>query len=365
MIKLKRKLMVSSLVLALSHNVSTLANDNDIKNLEDTPRNTFFDRMMTTLNPELTLSGPIFVNTESAKTKYARQLMRIILQEADKKAQRYYKAGDYQAYYSFMVLALTVPLQEGLYMQFRHVYDGPTLCNQHSSSGDILFAPNPEKLEQKYTPEELAEKKEKSTTYKHFINALKSGDSPVFVDCENFNYQDGPVSQIVRGYDGSDMGMMQLSIRWHYDEFYAKKDFLSVRKTIRYGLNHLMNGFRPVLANAKNYKCLSDKKWLFGKKTFSYKNLIRGVWAGKYNSGSIKKTCRFSEFNSPYKHHDEGFEKNLEKVLAYDKNRVIGAGSSLGFLVDDQTHEALKQVITNFKKKTNDRDKIDAFIAHD
>lgn len=340
-----------------------MANNNDINNLENIPRNTFFDRMMTTLDPSAQLSGPIYVNTLEGKTHYAKELMRIILEEADKKAQRYYKAEDYEAYYAFIVLALTVPLQEGLYMQFRQVYDQPTLCNQHSTSGNILFASSPEKLEQKYTSQELEEKKSKSKTFKHFISVLKSGEHPIFPDCENFEVQDGPVSQIVRGYDGSDMGMMQLSIRWHYDEFYAKKDFLSVRKTIRYGLNHLMNGFRPVLANSKKYKCLVDKKWFFSKKEFSYRNLIRGVWAGKYNSGSIRKTCRFADLSSPYKHHDEGFEKNLKKVLAYDKNRMIGAGSSLGFNTDEETHAVLKEVINNFKKKTNKREKLEAFIS--
>lgn len=340
-----------------------MAQTDIVEGLDNLPRIKFYDRMMTTINPEAEISGPIFINREQEKSQYAQELMKIILEEAHKKAIRYYNAEDYQAYYSFLVLALTVPLQEGLYMHFREVHDTTTLCNQHASIGNILFAPTPEKLEEKYEPAVLEEKKASSSVYKHFQLALKNPERPLFPDCTNFEATNGPIRQVVRGYDGSDMGMMQLSIRWHYDEFYSQKGIQSVRKTIRYGLNHLMNGFRPVLANQKNYKCLRKGWFLFKKKELSYENLIRGVWAGKYNSGSIKKTCRFADINSKYKAHDTGFSKNLDKVLAYDENRIIGASETLGFKVNDQTHAVLKEVITNFKKKTNNRESIDSFIG--
>ena len=324
------------------------------------PRLKHLDGMMNTINPEVRTTGPIFQNDSELKGIYGDKLMEIILQEAHKKASRYLEVGNTQAYYSFLVLALTVPLQEGLYLHFRDVSDSRTLCNQYASDGLVLFASNPEKLEEKYTPIELEEAMKNSKTYMRFNEYLKTANNPFFPNCENF-YSEAPIRQMIRGGDGSDIGIMQVSIRWHYDIFLANKMYTSVRESVRYGLNHLMNGFRPVLANAKKYKCVQKRIGLF-KKEISYTKIIRGIWAGKYNSGSIGKTCRFAKFNSPYASHDKHFLKNLNKVLKYDKNPIIGEGDSLGFKVSDKTHSILREIITNFKNKTNQRTNLESIL---
>ena len=43
--------------------------------------------------------------------------------------------------------------------------------------------------------------------------------------------------------------------------------------------------------------------------------MIRGAWAGKYNSGNTSRTCRFTDSNHRFSRNDRGFERNLEKIF--------------------------------------------------
>jgi hypothetical protein len=351
---------------------------NATANIETIPRVQVLDKMMTTINPSAELDGPIFKNTDEAKKKYGSEFAKTLIQEAHKKAKFLLDEGNVQAYYGFMTLALTVPLHEGLYMHFRETNDAKGLCNQHASSGDILFAYTKEKLEAKYTDVELSEKKTKSTTYKNFVQYFKTGDTPFFPDCNTLS-EEQITRQIIRGGDGSDIGAMQLSIRWHYETFLAQEQYKSLRKTIKYGVNYLMAGYKKVLYNwdsrkkvtlwdgsskrKKRWKtwmsCLKDRN---DSKKLDYQKLVRGTWAGKYNSGNLGLTCRFASSRGHYANHDKGFKRNLDKVLDFPNNEKIGIFDSVSFPLNTEVKAAYDQIVNNFQNEENNRTEIEKIL---
>lgn len=307
-------------------------------------RNTALDRMMYTINPEVKLSGPVYRDQSDAatKNKYATELVRLILKEADRQATQYREAGDMQAYYAILTMALTVPMQEGLYIQYRGV-EGD-VCRADVNNGELL-------------------RKGSATTYDIFNQYFKTSVNPFFPNCEDIKTKN--VTQIIRGGDGSDLSVMQVSIRWHFDDFLANKKYESVEKTLQYGISHLMKGFNPVYRNITDYKCLSKGKGgLFkkqeAKKALSYTDLIRGIWAGQYNSGSISKTCRFADSSSSFKGHDKGFERNLNKLLAFNGNLTVDMVGD--FKLDSDVAAAFKEVVTNLQNVTNNRTALDALL---
>jgi len=343
----------------------------------EVPRVKVLDRMMTTIHPDAVLEGPIFTNVEEAKVAYGSEFVKTIIQEAHKRAKFLLDEGNEEAYYAFLTLALTVPLHEGLYMNVREVNDSKGLCNQHASSGNILFSYTKEKLDAKYSSSELATKKTKSTTFKNFSKYFKTDESPFFPECQDVS-ENQVIRQIIRGGDGSDIGAMQLSIRWHYETFLAKEQYKSFRKTIRYGVNFLMQGFKPVLYN---WKSRSKKKmWFRGSvkkkrwnswmkclknpitKKLDYSKLIRGTWGGKYNSGSIAETCRFAESNGNYANHDKGFKKNLARITDFPNQEKIGIFKKVSFKLNDEVKSAYNQIIHNFEKKKNERTSIEKVL---
>ncbi len=305
------------------------------------PRNTLLDKMMYTISPTATTTGPVYrdQNSQEDKNAYGNEMFKLMIKKAHEKAKRFLEVGDTQAYYAFLTLGLTVPLQEGLYIQYRGVT--APVCNQVANSGELI-------------------KKLGSTTHEYFLKYLSGGENPFLANCETVD-QTKEIKQIIRGYDGSDLSVMQVSVRWHADDFLANRKFESTEKTLDYGYSHLMSGFEPVYRNIEEYKCLIETKKLKKKKEVSYINLIRGVWAGKYNSGSISKTCRFADSSSPYKHHDKGFETNLNKVLNFEGK--IGGGGALDFQLNNEITLAVKEIVTNLKEKSNKRENLDKILS--
>ncbi len=289
------------------------------------------DRMTYTINPDVEVKGPIYKDASSReeKNQYGTEMVKMVLKEAHRKAKKYLETNETQAYYSFLILALTVPLHEGLYIQYRKVK--ADVCNTDANNGELIKKAGPE-------------------SYNYFTQYLMGGDRPFIVPCDQIQ-PDSALTQIIRGFDGTDLSVMQVSVRWHFDDFLANRKYESTASTLDYGLGILMDGFDPVYRNITDYKCLYTGKWYERKKVINYKNLIRGIWAGRYNSGSIAKTCRFKDINSEYKSHDEGFLKNLDKVLGFDG--VIGMGGELNFQINSDVSETVKEVIANFTNNTN------------
>jgi len=171
---------------------------------------------------------------------------------------------------------------------------------------------------------------------------------------------------------------MQLSIRWHDKDYLKNKKYLSVEESIQYGLNLLNQGFRSAYHNFEKYHCLrtevttkendnfndyGDFFWWEQKKNYviNYKNLVRGVWAGWYNSGQLDKTCRFDDIFSPHAPKDEHFTKNINKVLDYPNSSF---GNSLAEMnIDEDAQLALDDVMKNFKGESDETSNFDSFIG--
>lgn len=298
------------------------------------------DRMTYTINPAIKLIGPVFrdQSSKSEKAQYATSLVALIIKEADAKAHKYLDAGDTKAYYAFLAMSLTVPLHEGLYIHFRNV-DG-NVCNATANSADLV-------------------KKTGGTNYKIFNEYFKNPNRPYFPNCEDMKATIG-VNQMIRGSDGTDLSIMQVSIRWHFDDFLANKKYESVATTFNYGFSLLINGFDPVYRNIDDYKCLLDTGRLLKNKKINYINLIRGIWAGKYNSGSIKKTCRFADMNSPYKAHDIGFAKNLDKILNFNGSIAVDYIGELK--IEGDSALAIREIISNLKHDKNEHKILDRIL---
>lgn len=298
------------------------------------------DRMMYTINPDMKIDGPVFrdVSDEAERTRYISDVVTSILKEADLRAKKYLEAGDNEAYYAFLVMALAVPLHESFYLQFRNVDEN--VCRSNVNNGDIVRAAS-------------------LSAYKLFIEYFKKPGDTFFPNCEDMNLKHG-VTQIVRGNDGTDLSVMQISIRWHFDDFLANKKYQNLSKTFNYGFGLLLDGFNQVYRNAANYKCILDKSEDGEQVKINYIKLIRGVWAGKYNSGSITHTCRFSDPNSPYKNYDRVFAKNLDKILKY--NGTISTDYIGDFKLGRVSSEAIKEVVSNFKENKNERKALDALL---
>jgi hypothetical protein len=318
--------------------IATIAFSLGCAQADDTSRMKVLDRMMYTINPSAKIEGPAFrdQSDRSEKTKYASSVVTLILKEAHEKAGKYLEAGDTQAYYAFMTLALTVPLHEGLYIHFRNV--DADVCRPEANNGDLI-------------------KKSNATTYKIFNQYFKTPINPFFPNCEEMKNTVG-VKQMIRGSDGTDLSMMQVSIRWHFDDFLANKKYESVASTLNYGFGHLMSGFDPVYRNVADYKCISNAG--LSKKRVNYINLVRGIWAGKYNSGSISQTCRFADSNSPYNTHDILFAKNLDKILNFSGTVNVDYIGDL--TIDGLAGDSLKEVVKNLKENKNDRTALDKLL---
>lgn len=303
-------------------------------------RNKALDRMMYTINPEIAVTGPVYSDQSDAatKSKYGSDLVRLILKEAHAQAKSYLEAGDTQAYYAALTLALTVPMQEGLYIQYRSV-EGSDVCKEEANNGELV-------------------KKSSEMNYSLFTQYFKAAEKPFFPNCDVI--KSNKVTQIIRGGDGTDLSIMQVSIRWHFADFLANKKYESVQATLQYGIDHLMKGFNPVYRNLDNYKCIAESGGLFKKKKISYVNLVRGIWAGQYNSGSITKTCRFDDSSSPYKHHDKGFAKNLDKVMSF--TGVLSVDMVGDLKLDSAVAAAFSEVVNNLKNNTNNKTALDQIL---
>jgi hypothetical protein len=312
----------SSIAITLLFLSNTIASEENHINI--------LDRMTYTINPKFKLIGPVFRDQadKNERTQYVSSLLNLIIKNADLKARKYLEAGDTQAYYAFLTLALTVPLHEGLYIHFRNV--SGNFCNINANNGELV-------------------KQTGVFNYNVFKKYFKSSVGSYFPNCEEMP-STNEINQIVRGSDGSDLSIMQISIRWHFDDFLLNKKYESVARTLNYGDGLLLDGFDPVYRNIADYNCLLKPVSFYNKK-IDYINLIRGIWAGKYNSGSIKETCRFANQNSPYRTHDIVFSQNLNLILSF--NGTISPSYIGEFTVETDTSNAIKEIVSNLKENKN------------
>jgi hypothetical protein len=300
-------------------------------------RITDLDGVMVTLNPAARISGPIFNYAKGNQKQYGDQLAKIIIKESHKKAKKYLDYGDTRAYYTFMMLGLTIPLHEGLLIHFREVANEDGVCRKRANKGKTL---------------------KNRTARKNFQKALVKGRNPFLLPCKKLKNQYSVRQMISGGGDNSDVGIMQLSSRWHYDNFLALGKYRSVKETVEYGLGHALVGFKKVYSNSKNYRCILKRNG-----AVDYEKLARGIWAGKYNSGNTGSTCRFADPGNKHPGKDRGFLENFTKTKnILLKGRFFGFDEEMRLGLNSKTRKALEQIVQNFLNESNNRDAIDSIL---
>lgn len=289
-------------------------------------RVTLLDSATFTMNPEFQTTGPVFKNTPEVRATYGDEVATMLLKNADQLANKYLQYNDPQAYYAFLTMALTVPMHEGFYIHFREIANDPSLCKRG---------------------EKTYKGKLSGTTKKMFKKYLLKGKTPLIIKCRKIDDELPTVKQILRAsLDGSDLGMMQVSVRWHYDVYLAQKMFQSVDQTIKYGVKFLMKGFEPIYRKANQYPCITKGN------TVDYQNLIRGTWGGFYNGGSVKQACRFADYDHL---NDRAFKRNLDKVMAFPQTGLLGYNEELALNLSPAVKAAVVEVINNLKYGTDNR----------
>lgn len=290
----------------------------------------WLSRQMYTLNPSLQLYGPR--QGSMAEDEYRSRIFRLILEEAQRKAEDYAR-DDAQAYTAFIVGALTIPLHEGSNTHFRIRDNDGRTCQERSNSGRIV--------------------RHTSSYASVFSRIFKNANPQPVPDCSELN-DDAQMHQLLHGADGSDLGIMQVNMRWHERNFLATGDWTSVRKSIRYGLSLFAQGFDGVYRNSSRYTCILTNGRI------NYTNLIRGAWAGVYNSGNLSSSCRFANTNSDWAANDRKFYHNLSEVIL----KLDTASKRREHYPLRSTEDALLgQIISGFKNKTATATLIQNYLA--
>ena len=322
---------------------------------EETQRNSRIDNYFYHVNADK-VNAPIWINTKENKDDYGNEYMSTLISESHKVAKNYLELGDNFAYSNFMMLALTFPLHEGLYLSYRLVKNE----NDLRCINDKLLS-------------DMKKKNDSSmdstlgimvSSYNNFMRYLRNTTPSFIPSCTSFD-NSSKVLQYIKGADGTDIGPVQLSIRWHYRDFLANKKFLDLAQTFEYGLRYMMAGHRKLYydtleeieSSSRNdlyyANCIIDS--VEGKDIISSQKLIRAAWSGKYNQGQAKKSCRIAEVE-PYiktgqyiNHKDYHFYTALKKVETFVDSNKVGFTKDLSFELSDANKAALNQIIKNYQ----------------
>jgi hypothetical protein len=293
--------------------------------------NHFSDGLFFSLSPTAAVSGPL--SHPGNDGAYVSDLFGVILRSADALAHPYLTQGDHRAYYAFLLGSLVVPYHESSLVHFRAVEPLGKRCIASLNAGAPL----------RKTPE----------LSRVFTRYFKQGAAPLVPNCSQLSPTQGTV-QLLSSSDYYSNGIMQVAINWHEDGYVATGAFLRIPDTLTYGLQIFHRGFDAVYWNAKSYPCLKRTGGAAGDPV-NYKNLIRGAWAGVYNSGNLSSTCRFENARSPWRNNDVSFLSHLDAILTEGK-------SPFSRYMGGLERAAFDELLTNFRTGSNRHQYLDRLI---
>jgi hypothetical protein len=195
---------------------------------------------------------------------------------------------DTSIYVAWLVQALAVSTHESHWAHFRMLRPLGDRCQENLNSGVRHQEKSPRlgELFQKYL-------------------------RPISGSCQDFR-KDRPSLQLVASSDLESVGIFQIALRWHLAEYVDTGDFLNVERSIHYGLRYLYKGFSALVRNSDRFPCLSEHE--LESEAFR-RALVRGTWAGHFNSGQVSKACRFTNAQSPWVKNDQNFVRSLNDLL--------------------------------------------------
>lgn len=246
-----------------------------------------------TLNPRAKTSGPI--QTNDSGDDYVNSIFRVLVQQGHQSAQEYWEAGDERAYFSFLLGALSVPYHESNLQHFRKLnYLGSNCVSELNNGADL--------------------KQAGAYLYRIFRKYFKGSTSPVVPNCEAFSSNQGAV-QLLSSYDRYSVGLMQVALNWHMDGYVTTGAYLSVASTAQFGLGLFKTGFDRIYRASFEYPCLTKNPIRRGDPV-NYVSLVRGAWAGAFNSGDVGQTCRFDDRSSTWRQsNDDPFYREIQSLL--------------------------------------------------
>lgn len=324
------------------------------------------NKSMATINPKAEVAGPIYRHETKAEDKYGDEVATILLQEAHKKAKRLLSEGNTQAYYAFMVLALTVPNQEGLYVHFREVPAEKDYCRDDRSRGKGIKS---EKAQAHFNIAMNNHKEDKFLGGMFGSNRKREKDG-FLLPCSMMEKGQETYRQlIVGGWDGSDVGMMQVSALYHYDNFLKPQKFKSVRETVNYGLGYIKQRFDRAVGKYSSPEYVNDPDSSYACFTnadgsVNYQAIVQGSWSA-YNGGPAQ-ICRFTKMDDPnndYAGHDKGFLASIKNTTDLNKGRFFGYNKEGELPLTETVKKALAEVVTNYEQGTNSRQFISQVIG--
>lgn len=273
--------------------------------------------------------GPKFPMNEKENLdraqSYVQWTFREIIRRAhglieDKGEYGYNPEGDVNfSYFSFLVLALTVPHHESHLMHFRE-----QLSEKCSDKANSLSAAG-------------------FRTRKVLGQIYRDPAEPLLPDCKVLQDFD-KISQLILSYTYEDIGIMQVNPYWHISAM-EPSVLLNTANFIQYGIEYLFDGYITVRSkidkNPNYYPCSMDTDPYKTKESTPkiFYNLLRATWASKYNSGKKSKICRFISTNK----YDDGFEAALNSI-------VVGSTSIYHRYLPENSLEmaVLREIVNNY-----------------
>lgn len=149
------------------------------------------------------------------------------------------------------------------------------------------------------------------------------------------------VRQLLFANDYSDIGLMMFNSTYH-SEFFSTGKIFKFDEVIDHGLEYLYQGYLVVAFHNLYTKKQKNELWKrkYGRsypynsyakrlscfdgqdaRTFKGRSFVmRGAWAGKYNSGQVSKSCRFTSksknyLNGKFRKNDINYQTNLAKIF--------------------------------------------------
>ncbi|MBT3981756.1 MAG: SH3 domain-containing protein [Bacteriovoracaceae bacterium] len=280
-----------------------------------------FDGNFLTMNSDQAVVGPIFNGDEAT---YINEVFENIYIEAEKIADaEYLKYGDEKAYWSFLFGSLIVPYHESYLTHFRK--QANKNCSYGLNSGSRF-------------------KSKSSWLHKIFMRNFKVEGDQVTPNCDQIDGQEN-YFQLLNSQDYYSTGIMQIAINWHEEEYTAPRKFLSIPESIEYGLSIFNTGFKTIYHNSSSYWCIKNTG--VGQNPANFEYIIRGAWAGVYNSGKLSRTCRFKIPSDSWYGNDKGFFRSLNSIKSK-------SGNQYSIHLNPENLQLYQKIVNNFKKANTD-----------
>lgn len=300
-------------------------------------------------------------------SEYITRLFGQIIQAADELAREdWYHPEEsiYNHYHLFLLLSLVVPSHESALMHFTlrekakycyffndvldpmeakdNVADFYKKALMQLDSADKGYAKTKRRYESKIRNANFL------TTYYPIFEKAKGGKKLEVKNCDKINTSE--VYQLMFSGDYADVGMFMINAKSHGD-FFAEGGILNFDTMKDYALEFLYSGFKRISLNNDSYSCLAGLQ--ISDPDLYAQNILKGSWAGRYNSGNTGKTCRFMNPNDKFSANDVSYARSLKKFFEPEGRKISLFEKFLP--LESIERKAFVELMDNVKNQTNNQ----------